>query len=89
MFFNWDDPQSLSTVLDRIAENPEILVRYRERSAVLRDQFSWAGERKKYVAMLHQLTGVAGSGWCFMRMDALETRVRMAAKPATLKRRRA
>ena len=58
MFFDWDDPRSLSTAIDRIAENPEILISYRERSAVLRDQFSWTGEKKKYVALLRHLTSV-------------------------------
>jgi glycosyltransferase involved in cell wall biosynthesis len=59
LFFNANDPQSLSAVLDRVAENPEILLRYRERSVALRDRFSWAGEKAKYVAMLKQLTGTA------------------------------
>jgi glycosyltransferase involved in cell wall biosynthesis len=61
IFFDWDDPSSLSAVLDRIAENPEILMRYRERSVALRDRFSWTGEREKYVALLRQLTGVTES----------------------------
>jgi hypothetical protein len=34
-------------------------LRYRERSVALRDRFSWAGEKAKYVAMLKQLTGIA------------------------------
>lgn len=59
IFFDSGDPQSLTAAFDRIAENPDILAYYRERSAALRGQFSWAGEKKKYVAMLHQLTGVA------------------------------
>jgi glycosyltransferase involved in cell wall biosynthesis len=56
MFFEWNDPSSLSRVLDRIAESPDILIPYRKRSAALRDQFSWTQEKKKYVAMLRQLT---------------------------------
>ncbi len=59
LFFDWNDPSSLSITLDRIAETPEILLHYRERSVILRDRFSWAGEKKKYVALLRQLTGVA------------------------------
>jgi glycosyltransferase involved in cell wall biosynthesis len=58
IFFDWNDPQSLSTALDRIVENPELLGRYRERSVALRDRFSWAGEKRKYVALLHQLISV-------------------------------
>lgn len=57
IFFEWNDPRSLSAVLDRIAENPEILTRYRERSVALRGRFSWTGEKRKYVALLRQLTG--------------------------------
>jgi hypothetical protein len=43
--------------LDRIAENPEVLIRYRERSVALRGRFSWTSEKRKYVALLRQLAG--------------------------------
>jgi glycosyltransferase involved in cell wall biosynthesis len=59
IFIDWNDPDSLSRTLDRIIENPEMLLHYRERSVALRDRFSWAGEKKKYVALLRQLTSVA------------------------------
>ena len=59
IFFEWNDPSSLGQILDRIAENPEILLRYRERSVALRERFSWASEKTKYVALLRRLTGVA------------------------------
>ena len=52
IFFKWNDPCSLSAVLDRIAENPEALLHYRERSVALREGFSWTGEKRKYVALL-------------------------------------
>jgi glycosyltransferase involved in cell wall biosynthesis len=58
IFFEWNDVHSLSMILDRIAENPASLIRYRERSVVLRERFSWTGEKKKYVALLRQLTGI-------------------------------
>jgi glycosyltransferase involved in cell wall biosynthesis len=61
IFFEWNDPCSLSAALDRIAENPEILLCYRKRSVALRGRFSWAGEKKKYVALLRQLTGIEPS----------------------------
>jgi glycosyltransferase involved in cell wall biosynthesis len=61
MFFQWNDPSSLSDTLDRIVENPEGLFRYRERAVALREQFSWAGEKVKYVALLRQLTGATES----------------------------
>jgi glycosyltransferase involved in cell wall biosynthesis len=59
IFFDWNDPGSLSKVLDRIAENPEILYGYRERSVALRERFSWAVEKDKYVTLLHHLIGTA------------------------------
>jgi glycosyltransferase involved in cell wall biosynthesis len=59
IFFEWNDADSLSRTMDRIAENPEILFRYRERSVALRDKFSWSGEKIKYVTLLRQLTGVS------------------------------
>jgi glycosyltransferase involved in cell wall biosynthesis len=59
IFFEWNDPYSFSMALDRIAENPEILLRYRERSMALRGRFSWTSEKTKYVTLLRRFTGVA------------------------------
>ena len=58
LFFDMNSPQSLSDVLDRIAENPEVLLHYRERSVALRERFSWAGEKTKYIALLKRLCGI-------------------------------
>ncbi|MGH9357495.1 MAG: glycosyltransferase family 4 protein, partial [Terriglobia bacterium] len=57
IFFEPNDPDSLSAVLDRIAENPGMLLRYRERSVALRERFAWTGEKRKYAALLHRLAG--------------------------------
>lgn len=59
IFYDWNDPASLSAVLDKIAENPEILLHYRERAVALRGRFAWSGEKKKYVELLRQISGVA------------------------------
>ena len=59
IFFDWNDPESLGAALDRIAENPEILLEYRERAVALRGRFAWSGEKKKYVELLRQLSGAA------------------------------
>jgi glycosyltransferase involved in cell wall biosynthesis len=58
IFFEWNDPQSLSNALDRIVENPDLLSRFRERSVALRERFSWAGEKTKYLALLNRLADV-------------------------------
>lgn len=55
LFFQWNEPLSLTALMDRIVENPELLTRYGQRSVALRDKFSWAGEKIKYVALLNQL----------------------------------
>lgn len=57
LFFDWNDARSLSATLDRIAEDPEILIHYRKRSVALRDRFSWTSQQVKYVTLLRQLTG--------------------------------
>lgn len=64
MFFEWNDPWSLTAIFDRIAENPAILLRYRERSLALRESLSWTSEKRKYVALLCQLTGVGQNQEC-------------------------
>ncbi len=55
IFFEWNDASSLSSAFDRLAENPGILIRYRERSLALRERFSWAREKTKYIALLQHL----------------------------------
>ena len=62
MFFDWNDAQSLSRAMDRIAEDPNLLLRYRERSLALRGKFSWDGEKAKYIALLRELTGQSEIG---------------------------
>ncbi len=59
IFFDWNDPGSLSAAIDKIAENPDLLLRYRERSLALRDQFAWSREQKKYVNLLRRMSGIA------------------------------
>jgi len=61
LFFDSNDPKSLTDLLDRIAENPKILLCYRERSLALRDRFSWSGEKAKYGALLNRLSGTTAS----------------------------
>lgn len=58
MFFEANDPSSLGAMIDRIAENPNMLKHYRERSIALRPEFSWTGEQRKYVALLNRLSGI-------------------------------
>ena len=55
LFYQWDDVKSLTQILDRVAENPKLLLPYREKALALRNKFLWSGEKKKYIAILNQL----------------------------------
>lgn len=55
-FYQPDDPNSLANLLDRIAENPQMLLQYRERAVQLREKFLWMHEKKKYINLLHELS---------------------------------
>lgn len=55
LFYDWDDTDSLAQLLDRLASNPELLLRYHHRSIALREKFSWDTEKQKYVALLNDL----------------------------------
>ena len=59
MFFERNDPASLAAAIDKVAENPELLLQYRERSLALRDRFTWPTEKAKYIKLLHELAGSA------------------------------
>ena len=59
IFFDWNEPGSLSAAFDRIAENPELLLRYRERAVALRERFSWNAEKKKYAQLLRKMSNSA------------------------------
>lgn len=57
LFYDWNDVDSLRRLLDRVAEEPHLLRRYRSRAIALRDKFTWRTEREKYIALLRELVG--------------------------------
>jgi glycosyltransferase involved in cell wall biosynthesis len=59
LFYDPNDPQSLSAALDRLAANPELLARYQQRALALRGKFLWSNEKQKYIATLRRLTNQA------------------------------
>ena len=59
LFYQWDDPASLAAVLDRVAEEPELLLPYRHKAVALREKFLWGKEKLKYIMLLKELTGLA------------------------------
>jgi glycosyltransferase involved in cell wall biosynthesis len=56
LFYDPGNPQSLSLILDRLAEDPDLLTRYQQRALTLRSRFLWSNERQKYIALLRRLT---------------------------------
>src|SRR6478672_11034809 len=57
LFYDWNDVDSLRRLLDRVAEEPHLLRRYRSRAIALRDKFTWRTESEKYIALLRGLVG--------------------------------
>lgn len=56
LFYQAGDPESLRILLDRIVENPNLLLQYRERTMTVREKFLWSNEKKKYIALLQDLS---------------------------------
>jgi glycosyltransferase involved in cell wall biosynthesis len=56
MFFDLNQPQSLSDLLDELIERPELLEQHRQRTLALRDTLSWKHEKRKYIELLRQLS---------------------------------
>src|SRR5215813_10892429 len=57
LFYEPGDVESLRTILDRLAVSPKYLRGYQERAMTLREKFTWSREKRKYVALLHDLSG--------------------------------
>lgn len=56
LYYQADDAESLRAVLDRVAEDPAMLLQYHRKAVVLREKFSWSGEKAKYVSLLRELS---------------------------------
>ncbi len=58
LFYQWDDPEALRNIFEKIIADPGVVSRYRQRVLEIRDRFLWQTEREKYVALLQDLAGV-------------------------------
>jgi glycosyltransferase involved in cell wall biosynthesis len=56
LFYQPNDVESLRAVLDRVAENPDLLEAYRRRILALREGLLWSKEAEKYAALLRGLS---------------------------------
>lgn len=55
-YYRPGDAESLRAVLDRVAENPQLLLDYHRKAVSLRDKFSWSNEKRKYLFLLGELS---------------------------------
>ncbi len=60
LFYDPEDADSLRRVFESLADNPEILLRYRQRAIALREKFRWSVEKQKYISILHELCNEPG-----------------------------
>jgi hypothetical protein len=60
LFYEPGNVQSLRAILDRLTADPESLRRYQQRAVILRQKFTWSGEKQKYIALLRELAGYSG-----------------------------
>lgn len=56
LFFEAGKPQSLTSLLNSLVEQPEMVIHYQRRAAVLRERFLWAREKEKYIKLLQLRT---------------------------------
>jgi len=55
-YYEPGNAESLRAVLDRLAEDPALLLQYHQKAVAVRDRFSWTSEKKKYLALLRELS---------------------------------
>jgi glycosyltransferase involved in cell wall biosynthesis len=55
MFFQSGDVAALAQWIDDVAENPGRLLDFRKKLEPVRERLLWSREKKKYIALLHDL----------------------------------
>jgi glycosyltransferase involved in cell wall biosynthesis len=56
LFYEPNSVASLQSALDRLAENPALLLRYRNSAVAARERFLWSREKRKYTDLLNELS---------------------------------
>ncbi|HSP87682.1 MAG TPA: glycosyltransferase family 4 protein [Ignavibacteriaceae bacterium] len=54
-FYNPDEPESLTTLLNTLSENPDLILEKRKKTISLRNRFLWSNEQIKYVNIVEKL----------------------------------
>ncbi len=55
IFYDPNDSQSFARVLNAIADDPKVVIKYQRRAIELRSRFLWSAERMRYAALLRRL----------------------------------
>lgn len=55
-YYQPGDSESLRAVLDRVAEDASLLMRYHQRAVMLREKFCWSSEKKKHISLLQRFS---------------------------------
>jgi len=56
LYYEPGDPESLRAALDRLAEDPELLMHYHQKAISIRNKFFWSNEKRKYISLLRELS---------------------------------
>ena len=56
LYYQPGDPESLRAVLDRVAEDPALLMHYHQKAVSIREKFFWSNEKRKYISLLRELS---------------------------------
>ena len=56
LYYEPGSAESLRAVLDRVAEDPALLMEYHQKAVSIRGKFFWSNEKKKYVSLLRELS---------------------------------
>lgn len=59
MFYDPEQPATLSVALDNLIEQPDLLTRCHQRVLSLRERLVWSGEKQRYIQLLKGLAGLA------------------------------
>jgi glycosyltransferase involved in cell wall biosynthesis len=57
LFYEPSDPGSLADVLNRVADDPAVVVNCERRVVAIRESLAWSGQSEKYGALLRRLAG--------------------------------
>jgi len=56
LYYEPGNPESLRAVLDRVAEDPALLMQYHQKAVMIREKFFWSNEKRKYITLLRELS---------------------------------